>query len=35
MIAHEVIFDSYYVVVQKNDKVYLLRCDLRALSQYV
>jgi hypothetical protein len=32
MIAHEVIFDSYYVVVKKGGSLYLLRCDLRALS---
>ena len=32
IIAHEVIFDSYYLVLKKNEQVYLVRCDLRALS---
>ena len=32
IIAHEVIFDSYYLVIKKEDTVYLVRCDLRALS---
>ena len=32
MVSHEVIFDSYYIVVEKQGVVSLLRCDLRALS---
>ena len=32
IIAHEVIFDSYYLVLKKNEQIYLVRCDLRALS---
>ena len=32
MVAHEVIFDSYYMVVENQGRVNLLRCDLRALS---
>ena len=32
MVAHEVIFDSYYVVVENQGEVTLLRCELRALS---
>ena len=32
VVAHEVIFDSYYLVLEKNGQVYLVRCDLRSLA---
>ena len=32
MVSHEVIFDSYYMVVENQGVVSLLRCELRALS---
>ena len=33
LVSHVIFFDSYYLVLKKNNKVYLVRCDLRLIGQ--
>jgi hypothetical protein len=33
LVSHVIFFDSYYLVLKKNDGVYLVRCDLRLIGQ--
>ena len=32
VVSHEIMFDNYYLILKKQGKVYLVRCDLRTLS---
>ena len=35
LVAHDCIYDSYYAVLQKNDRVFIVRGDLRALENTI